>query len=213
MKPAMGFTLPSAGLTPAPSGRKSRNGEDAISLPRSGRPVGQAAPSGVGRRARHRFVSFQSDYLCHPEPVRLRSGQAPPRDPGSFSMPAEALSTTDLPRRVKLDCLSLSVSFRALRNSSASTRRSPERSRRGRIPDPFLPRPSGEVDVSPRASGEGAGIEHNANILTRAKGASSPKNGDLCVTSARPSSPHPKLSLVSFRANRRIPALSVSSPC
>ncbi len=32
VKPAMGFTLPSAGVTPAPSDRKSRNVEDAIPL-------------------------------------------------------------------------------------------------------------------------------------------------------------------------------------
>ena len=36
MKPAMGFTLPSAGVTPAPGEKKSRNGEDAISLSGSG---------------------------------------------------------------------------------------------------------------------------------------------------------------------------------
>ena len=32
VKPAVGFTLPSAGVTPAPSDRKSQNGEDAILL-------------------------------------------------------------------------------------------------------------------------------------------------------------------------------------
>src|ERR1700735_5602208 len=32
MKPAVGFTLPSAGVTPAPSDKKSRNAEDDISL-------------------------------------------------------------------------------------------------------------------------------------------------------------------------------------
>jgi hypothetical protein len=34
VKPAIGFTLPSAGVTPAPSLKKSRNVEDAISLSR-----------------------------------------------------------------------------------------------------------------------------------------------------------------------------------
>src|SRR5271163_4168270 len=38
-----------------------------------------------------------------------------------------------------------------------------------------LPLPSGEVDVSLRASGEGACFELNAGALTRAGGASSPK--------------------------------------
>src|ERR1700693_5147704 len=37
------------------------------------------------------------------------------------------------------------------------------------------PLPSGEVDVSPRAAGEGASIELNASALTRAVGASSPE--------------------------------------
>jgi hypothetical protein len=32
VKPAVGFTLPSAGLSPAPSVRKSRNVEDDLSL-------------------------------------------------------------------------------------------------------------------------------------------------------------------------------------
>jgi hypothetical protein len=32
VKPAVGFTLPSAGVTPAPSERKSRNVEDDLSL-------------------------------------------------------------------------------------------------------------------------------------------------------------------------------------
>jgi hypothetical protein len=32
VKPAVGFTLPSAGVTPAPSEKKSQNGEDAILL-------------------------------------------------------------------------------------------------------------------------------------------------------------------------------------
>jgi hypothetical protein len=32
MKPSAGFKLPSAGVTPAPGEKKSRNGEDAISL-------------------------------------------------------------------------------------------------------------------------------------------------------------------------------------
>ena len=41
--------------------------------------------------------------MCHPEPVRLRSGQAPPRDPGSFSTPADAPPITDQPRRMPLD--------------------------------------------------------------------------------------------------------------
>jgi hypothetical protein len=36
VKPAVGFTLPSAGVTPAPSEKKSRNVEDAISLEGSG---------------------------------------------------------------------------------------------------------------------------------------------------------------------------------
>ena len=32
VKPAVGFTLPSAGVTPAPSEKKSQNGEDALLL-------------------------------------------------------------------------------------------------------------------------------------------------------------------------------------
>jgi hypothetical protein len=32
VKPAVGFTLPSAGVTPAPGEKKSQNGEDAILL-------------------------------------------------------------------------------------------------------------------------------------------------------------------------------------
>jgi hypothetical protein len=32
MKPAVGFMLPSAGVTPAPSNKKSQNGEDALLL-------------------------------------------------------------------------------------------------------------------------------------------------------------------------------------
>jgi hypothetical protein len=32
MKPAVGFMLPSAGVTPAPSEKKSQNGEDALLL-------------------------------------------------------------------------------------------------------------------------------------------------------------------------------------
>src|ERR1700735_45985 len=41
-------------------------------------------------------------FLCHPESVRLRSGQAPPRDPGSFSTPADAPPFTDQSRRATL---------------------------------------------------------------------------------------------------------------
>ena len=48
------------------------------------------------------FVSSRAS-LCHPEPVRLRSGQAPPRDPGSFSTPADAPPTTGQPQCVTLE--------------------------------------------------------------------------------------------------------------
>ena len=52
---------------------------------------------------------------------------------------------------------------------------------RGRASDDgYLPLPSGEVDASPRASGEGARIHLDASALIRAVGASSPEGrGDL----------------------------------
>src|ERR1700674_5629901 len=40
-----------------------------------------------------------------------------------------------------------------------------------------LPLPAGEIDASPRASGEGVSIERNAGAFTRAKGATSPEEG------------------------------------
>ena len=47
---------------------------------------------------------------------------------------------------------------------------------RGRASDDeYLPLPSGEVDGSPRAAGEGARIHLDASALTRAVGASSPE--------------------------------------
>src|SRR6266478_2367532 len=48
-----------------------------------------------------------------------------------------------------------------------------------------LPLPSGEVDASPRASGEGARIQHDANALTRAGGASSPEGRGRIPEGAR----------------------------
>ena len=81
MKPAVGFMLPSAGVTPAPSEKR--------------------------KMARTPFCSRVlfpvACVLCHPEPVRLRSGQAPPRDPGSFSTPADAPPTTGQPQCVTLE--------------------------------------------------------------------------------------------------------------
>ena len=44
VKPAVGFTLPSAGVTAAPSDKKSRNDEDAISLSYKGRVREVATP-------------------------------------------------------------------------------------------------------------------------------------------------------------------------
>jgi hypothetical protein len=70
----VGSTPPSAGVTPAPSDRKSRNGEDAISL--------------------------SGSFSCR---LLLVSSRAKPRDPGSFSTPADAPPITDHPRCVTLE--------------------------------------------------------------------------------------------------------------
>jgi hypothetical protein len=82
VKPAVGFTLPSAGVTPAPSGRKSRNVEDSISPTGSGSvsppgsvsvsfrakrriPVLSASCFGFSESARRLLsLRLQASYLC-----------------------------------------------------------------------------------------------------------------------------------------------------
>ena len=67
VKPAVGFTLPSAGVTPAPSDKKSRNGEDAIPLSGS---FCSAFPAGKGVRG----IGRGGIVASNPVPLPAREG-------------------------------------------------------------------------------------------------------------------------------------------
>ena len=79
VKPAVGFTLPSAGVTPAPSGKKSRNVEDDVSLSGSG---GLGANTGDGPN----FIGTRSEQRRNLE-SRAEENRALCKDPYLRSSP------------------------------------------------------------------------------------------------------------------------------